>query len=301
VTLNRTILIVVAIVIGAMCLAACKPSDASLTTNDLTGLANLSAVDRTAFTDSCVAHRSQLFDYLFNGRSSAKPEEVREMKGEIDETFPRFCGCLVHDLEKRASKMQLRMAETMIDQGTYILNLGSPIPEFETLKKEAAQLGMSTTDFEGARQSFRIHAYRAAESCSLMLSAPAIARTLNLPEKHWYPGPPEEPKDTAPAKLKGDRFIQDQAARAYSLCLPGGARRLARNSDDPPEAIERGALALCAKNKQMILDAYGGSADSSSFEIVSSLEKEFRRELPQIVVKTREAVAAQRAAQPTNR
>jgi hypothetical protein len=64
------------------------------------------------------------------------------------------------------------------------------MPEFEALKKAAAQLGMSGTDFESTRQKFRIHASHSAEACFLTLWAPLLARQLGIPELRSYSGPP---------------------------------------------------------------------------------------------------------------
>ena len=134
-TLNRTTLVVAATAIGVMCLAACKPAEPELTARDLSGPANLSAADGTAFTDKCIARRAELFAYWLGRTTSIKPGEVLELKSDIDETFPRLCGCLVRELEKGLSKMQFMMAETMIEHGTYPDYPGSPIPEFDALKK----------------------------------------------------------------------------------------------------------------------------------------------------------------------
>lgn len=286
-SLKSSVLITVAF--AAFGLTCCKPVDAGLTATDLSGPADLSSAERAAFTDRCVAHRTELFDFFFVRRAGTKPEEIQQMRGDINETFPRFCGCLEQGLEKRVSKMQFRMAETMIGQNSYITELGSTIPEFEALKKEATQLGMSEAGFENARISFRVHAYRAGEACSQMLSAPAIARMLHLPKENWYPGPADLSKDAAASRLEAEKAVKDQAARAYSFCLSGAAEKMANNSGDPPEAIERGALAPCEINKQMIFEAYGGSASSPSSEIVSSLETEFRRQLAQMRAKIRGA------------
>jgi hypothetical protein len=64
----------------------------------------------------------------------------------------------------------------MIGEGIFISYPGSPMPEFEALKKAAAQRGMSVPDFESARQKFRIHASHSAEACFLTLWTPALAR-----------------------------------------------------------------------------------------------------------------------------
>jgi len=90
--LNRTRLIVVVVAIGGMMLAACNPAVAELTASDLNGPANLSAADRTSFIDKCVARRIDLFAYWFSQNTSIKPEETQELKGDIDEIFPRLCG-----------------------------------------------------------------------------------------------------------------------------------------------------------------------------------------------------------------
>jgi hypothetical protein len=188
---------VAAIAIVGLRMACCEaaengnpaPANVQLTANDLSGPVNLSTADRTAFTDKCVARRARLFANFTNG-TSLKPDDVRELKGDIDETFPRFCSCLERGLEDGLSRMQLMMAETMIDQGIFISYPGSPMPEFEPLKKAAARLGMSGADFESTRQKFRMHASHSAEACFLTLWAPSLARQLGIPELRSYSGPP---------------------------------------------------------------------------------------------------------------
>jgi len=294
--LKRKSSALITVAVAVFALTCCKPAETGLTTKDLSGPANLSPAQRAAFTGKCVAHRAELFNLFFDRHASTKPEEVQEVRRDIEQTFPRFCSCLEQGLEKRVSTMQYRMAEAMIDQNTYITELGSPIPEFESLKKEAAQLGMSEAGFENARRSFRVHAFRAGESCFQMLSAPSLARLLHLPEENWYPGPADLAKDAAASRLEADKAVKDQAAFAYSFCLSSSISKRASIPNDPPEAIERGALALCEKNKLMILDAYGESAGSSSSEIIASLENQFRRQLAQIVVKMREAAVSPKPA-----
>jgi hypothetical protein len=297
---NRRRLIVVVVAIGGMSLAAFNPAVAELAARDLNGRANLSAADRTSFIDKCVARRTDLFAYWFSQNTSIKPEEIQELRSDIDETFPRLCGCLARELEKDVSKLQFLMAETMIEQGTYPDYPGSPIPEFDALKAPAARLGMSAPDFEAARQKFRTHSSRAAEACSLTLSAPSLARRMGIPELRSYSGPPEQTKDEPEiAKLKAEKLIEDQAARAYSLCLEGRARNLSYKTNDPPEAIGRAAFALCATNRQMIPDAYRGHTNSFNSEMMSALEEVFQRKLPQIVIKTRELRDAQPTPAPT--
>jgi hypothetical protein len=174
---------VAAIAIAGMGMACCEPTandnpapaDVQLTAGDLSGPFNLSNGDRMAFTDKCAARRADLFAN-FTAGSSIKPADIRELRNHIDETFPRFCDCLVKGLEKGLSKIQFMMAERMIGQGIFISYPGSPMPEFEALKKAAAQRGMSANDFESARQKFRIHASHSAEACFLTLWAPLLAR-----------------------------------------------------------------------------------------------------------------------------
>jgi hypothetical protein len=192
---------VAAIAIVGMRMACCEaaenanpaPANVQLTASDLSGPVNLSTTDRMAFTDKCIARRARLFANFTNG-TSIKPDDLRELKSDVDETFPRFCGCLERGLEKGLSKMQLMMAETMIDQGIFISYPGSPMPEFEALRKAAAQLGMSGTDFESTRQKFRNHASHSAEACFPTLWAPLLARQLGRPELRSYSGPPAESK-----------------------------------------------------------------------------------------------------------
>jgi hypothetical protein len=300
--LSRTRVIVVVIAIGGMSLVACKPAVAELAATDLNGPANLSTSDRTAFTDKCVARRSDLFAYWFRQTTTIKPEEVHELKSDIDETFPRMCGCLASELEQDLSKLQFMMAEAMIEQGTYPDYPGSPIPEFDALKAPAARLGMSAPDFETARQKFRTHSSHAAEACSLTLWAPSLARKMGIPELRSYSGPPARTKDEPEtARLKAEKLIEDQAVRAYSFCLERSARNLSYNTNDPPEVIEPTALALCAKNRQMVPDAYRGHTNSFSSEMMSAREEMFQRKLPQIVIKTRELRDAQPASAATKR
>jgi hypothetical protein len=160
-----------------------------LTASDLIGIVNLSSNDRIAFTDKCVARRAELFANFMVG-TSIKREDVQELKDNIDETFPRFCGCLEGQLEKGLSRMQFVMAETMIDQGIFISYPGSPMPKFEALKTAATQRDMSDTDFESARQKFRMHASHSAEACFLTLWGPTLARRMGMPELGSYSGPP---------------------------------------------------------------------------------------------------------------
>jgi hypothetical protein len=83
--------------------------------------------------------------------------------------------------------------------------------------------------------------------------------------------------------------LEDQAMRAYSICLEGSARGRSRTSNDPPEAIAQASFAACAKNKQMILDTYRDHSNSFSPEAMTALEQAFQNKLPQIIIKTREA------------
>jgi hypothetical protein len=186
-----------AIAIVAMRTACCEatendnpaPANVQLTISDLSGPVTLSTADRKAFTDKCFGRRAELFANFTNG-TSMKSDDVRELKSDIDETFPRLCDCLEKGLETGLSKMQMIMAETMIDQGIFISYPGSPMPEFGALKKAAALLGMSGADFASTRQKFRIHASHSAEGCFLTLWAPSLARKLGMPELRSYSGPP---------------------------------------------------------------------------------------------------------------
>jgi hypothetical protein len=86
------------------------------------------------------------------------------------------------------------------------------------------------------------------------------------------------------------KAIEDQAVRAYSLCLEGTARRLSRTSDDPPDTIEQGSLAACEKNRQVVFDTHSSHDKSYSPEAMKALEQEFHRKLPEVVTKTRNDV-----------
>ena len=199
--MKRTRTILTAIAIAGIYMAKCDatenennaPANVQLTVNELSGTVTLSAADRTAFADQCYARRTELFTD-FMRESSIKPNEKLELKNNIDETFPRFCGCLERGLESGLSKMQFLMAETMIGQGTFISYPGTPMPEFEALKKAAAQLGMSGTDFESTRQKFRMYASHSAEACFLVLWGPTLAQRMGMPELRAYSGPPATSK-----------------------------------------------------------------------------------------------------------
>jgi hypothetical protein len=86
------------------------------------------------------------------------------------------------------------------------------------------------------------------------------------------------------------KALEDQAVRTYSLCLQGTARKLSRTSDDPPDAIEQGSLAACAKNRQIVFDTFSNHNKSYSPEAMTALEQEFHRKLPELVTKTRDDV-----------
>ena len=305
--MKRTRTILAAILIGGMRMACCDAAEndnptratVELTVSDLSGPANLSTTDRAAFTDKCFARRAELFAYFFKQATSVKPNEVQELRGDIDEAFPRLCGCLERELEKGLNKMQFLMAETMIDQGVYPDYPGAPMPEFEALKKAAEQHDMSASDFENARQKFRTHASHSAEACSLILWAPSLARKLGHPELGSYSGPPADELDASPEarRLKAEKFIEDQSIRAYSLCLEGSARDRSRNSDDLPGAIEQASFASCAKNRQIVFDTYRGHTFSP--ETMAAIEQEFQRKLPLIIIKTRELRDAPPTPAPT--
>jgi hypothetical protein len=194
--MKRIKTIVAAIVIAGLSMACCRASEkpaagfatVELAASDLSGIVNLSPADRIKFTDKCIARRTELFANFEVG-NSIKREDLQELKDNIDETFPRFCGCLEGQLEKGLSKMQFVMAETMIDQGIFISYPGSPMPKFEALKTAATQRDMSETDFENARQRFRMHASHSAEACFLTLWGPTLARRMGIPELRSYSGP----------------------------------------------------------------------------------------------------------------
>jgi hypothetical protein len=109
---------VVAIAIAGMGVACCEPTandsqvpaDVQLAAGDLSGPLSLSNGERTAFTDKCVARRAALFTNFTSG-SSVRPADINELRNHIDGTFPRFCDCLVRELEKGLSKLQFMMAE----------------------------------------------------------------------------------------------------------------------------------------------------------------------------------------------
>jgi hypothetical protein len=189
----------------------------------------------------------------------------------------------------------------MIEQGTYPDYPGAPMPEFEALKKAAAQRDMSASDFENARQKFRTHASHSAEACSLTLWAPSLARKSGRPELRSYSGPPADELDASAEarRLKAEKFIEDQSVRAYSLCLEGSARDRSRNSNDLVEVIEQASFASCAKNRQIVFDTYRGHANSFSPETMTAMEQEFQRRLPQIITKTHELRDARPTPAPT--
>jgi hypothetical protein len=91
-------------------------------------------------------------------------------------------------------------------------------------------------------------------------------------------------------KSNPDKAIEDQAVRAYSLCLEGTARRLARTSDDPTDTIEQGSLAACDKSRQIIFDTYSSHSKSYDPEAMKALEQEFHSKLPEVVTRTRNDV-----------
>jgi hypothetical protein len=173
----------VAFAVGGMGLAGCKPTKTEnaapaaveLTATDLSGVANLTNGDRKAFTDQCFARRGELFT-SFTNKASLSPNDFRDLKSNLDVTFPNFCDCLEKELEKGLSKMQFMMAKSMVDQGAFITYPGSPMPAFEPLKKAAAQRGMSDSGFEVARQDFRKHASHSSEACFLQLWLPSATR-----------------------------------------------------------------------------------------------------------------------------
>lgn len=91
-------------------------------------------------------------------------------------------------------------------------------------------------------------------------------------------------------KADPEKALEDQAVQAYSFCLEGTSRRLSRTSNDDAEVIEQTAFAACAKNKQLVFDTFRGHSHSFSSDAMATLEQEFQRKLPQIVVKTRDDV-----------
>lgn len=122
-------------------------------------------------------------------------DDKAELKNNIDETFPRFCTCLENGYENLLSKLQFLIAETMIGQGRFISYPGSPTPEFEAPKKAAAELGMSSADFESTRRALLVNASRSAEACFLVLWSPILAKRMNM-QLRSYPGEP--PKASEP-------------------------------------------------------------------------------------------------------
>jgi hypothetical protein len=169
--------------------------DSSISADDLKGHAILTDAHRAAFADTCVTRRAELFTNMMR-ESSIKQDDKAELKNNIDETFPRFCTCLEKGYENLLSKLQFLMVETMIGQGRFISYPGSPTPEFEELKKAAAELGMSNADFESARRALLVNASRSAEGCYLVLWNPILAKRMNMPELRSYPGEP--PKASEP-------------------------------------------------------------------------------------------------------
>lgn len=91
-------------------------------------------------------------------------------------------------------------------------------------------------------------------------------------------------------KSDPDKAIEDQAVRAYSLCIEGTARRLARTSDDRTDTIEQGSLAACEKNRQIVFDTYSNHSKSYDPEAMKALEQEFHRKLADVVTRTRDDV-----------
>jgi hypothetical protein len=87
-----------------------------------------------------------------------------------------------------------------------------------------------------------------------------------------------------------EKALEDQAVRAYSMCLEGSARAHSRTSNDPPEVIEQASLDACAKNRQIVFDTFRSRTNSFGPEAMAALEKEFQRKLPQIIIKTRDDV-----------
>ena len=106
--------------------------------------------------------------------------------------------------------------------------------------------------------------------------------------------PPADDPNASPEtrRLKAEKIIEDQALRAYSLCLEGSARGRSHNSNDPPEVIEQSSFEACAKNRQIVFDTYRGHTNSFSPENVTAMEQDFQRKLPQIIIKTRELRSA---------
>jgi hypothetical protein len=166
-------------------------SDSSISADDLNGHAILTDAHRAAFADACVVHRAELFTDMMR-ESSIKQDDKAELKNNIDETFPRFCSCLEKGYENLLSKLQFLMVETMIGQGRFISYPGSPTPELEALKKGAAELGMSSADFESARRALLVYASRSAEACYLVLWSPILAKRMNMPALRSYPGEPSK-------------------------------------------------------------------------------------------------------------
>jgi hypothetical protein len=111
---------------------------------------------------------------------------------------------------------------------------------------------------------------------TLFKQIPRIVELQQQVEQQWK---------SDPAKA-----LEDQTVGSYSLCLQGTARRLSRASDDPPDAIEQGALAGCAKTRQIVFDTFSSHNKSYSTEAMTALEQEFHRKLPELVSKTRNDV-----------
>jgi hypothetical protein len=201
--MNRASTILAAVAIAGLYVASSGAAeteksgspDMQLSANDLSGHVILTDAQRAAFANTCFARRTELFASMMSG-SSIKQEDKVELKSNLDETFPRFCTCLEKGYENLLSKMQFLMVETMIGQGRFISYPGSPTPEFEALKKAAAELGMSSADFESARRSLLDEASRSAEACYLVLWGPILAQRMKMPEFRSYPGEP--PKASEP-------------------------------------------------------------------------------------------------------
>ncbi|MGJ4918531.1 hypothetical protein [Bradyrhizobium sp. SZCCHNR3003] len=88
-------------------------------------------------------------------------------------------------------------------------------------------------------------------------------------------------------KIDPDKAFEEQAVRAYSFCLEGAARQLARTSDDSIDAIEQEALAGCSKNRRIVVDTYSSHGKSYAPEAMTAAEQEFHGKVSAVVTTTR--------------
>lgn len=111
---------------------------------------------------------------------------------------------------------------------------------------------------------------------SFFKQIPGIVELQHRIEQQWKSDP--------------DKALEDQAVRMYPICLEGTARKLARTSNDPADAIEHGALAACEKSRQTVFDIHARHGKSYDPEAMKALEQEFHRKLPDVVTRTRDDV-----------